>query len=56
VIRGFINIYLDRSVIRCNSGTGGDPLTGPPPSKSYWLEIVAVVPSNFVMWMVNGSL
>ena len=34
----------------------GDPLTGPPSGKSYWLEIVAVVPSNFVIWMVNGSL
>ena len=22
----------------------------------YWLEIIAVVPSNLVMWMVNGSL
>ena len=25
-------------------------------SESYWFVIVAVVPSNFVMWIVNGSV
>jgi hypothetical protein len=31
-------------------------LTGAPACKVYWLEIVAVVPSNLVKWTVNFSL
>ncbi len=51
--------HLTRLCEQCPKGWMGAKFgaaRAAPIGKNYWLEIVAVVPSNLVMLMVNGSL